>query len=429
MNRMALLNHRSLALLAALTAAGSGALADSPAADRGQPSVGIHRLELRELWRTGGEETDVVFGAVHKVIATADGGLACLDYQQARIFLFTRDGKLGREIDLSGEGPGRVGYPADVIRLADGRFAIAQVFPASVEIFDDDWNHERSISLYSHNENEELRLEDLWEYRGGFLVAGEHIEKVRADGTFLHRRHNYVRVLSATGALQSTVYTRERVVDFSHCVYDEDQMHYVPDVAIGPAGEIYIPTKRIGYEITAFDPDGNSRAVLRRDYEPLARTKQEIDYLETSRRTMFERTFARYTLKISRYDPDISGVACTAAGEVRVTTSRSYQCEDPAVFCRYDIFAAQGRFLRQDDVVLPTAEDRSGRLFWLDDGRVVLVTGLADAWRGVHASSNNAQGALAASQVELYGEPMEMVVYEVVGVTSKGTYRRLPSPH
>ena len=212
-----------MAFLVVLVWAGSSSLAGGPESDRGRPVEGINRIALRELWRTGGEDTDVVLGVVHKVIATADGGLACLDYQQARIFLFTRDGKLGREIDLSGEGPGQVGCPADLIRLADGRFAIAQVFPASIEVFDRDWNHERSISLHSHNGNEELRLEDLWEYRGGFLVAGEHIEKVRADGTFLHRRHNYVRVLSATGALRNTVYTRERVVDFSNCDYDEDQ--------------------------------------------------------------------------------------------------------------------------------------------------------------------------------------------------------------
>ncbi len=418
-SRMTLPNHCSLAFLLALVCDGSGTLASGPVEDPGRPVEGIHRLELRELWRTGGEETDVVFGAVHKVIATADGGLACLDYQQTRIFVFTRDGELAREIDLSGEGPGRVGYPADLIRLADGRFAIAQVFPPSIEVFDGDWNYARSISLYSHNENEELRLEDLWEYRGGFLVAGEHIEKVRADGKFLHRRHNYVRVLSATGELQNTVYTRERVVDFSNCVYDEDRMHYVPEVAIGPAGEIYIPTQRNGYEITAYGPDGRPRTVLRRNYEPLARTRQEVDYLEASRRTMFERTFERYTLKISKYEPDISGVACTAAGEVRVTTSRSYQGDDPAVFCRYDIFDAQGRFIRQDDVVLPTAEDRSGRLFWLDDGRVVLLTGLADAWRGLHAASNNAQSALAELGDDLYSEPMEVVVYEVGGGTAR----------
>jgi hypothetical protein len=78
------------------------------------------------------------------------------------------------------------------------------------------------------------------------------------------------------------------------------------------------------------------------------------------------------------------------------------------VFCRYDVFDADGRFVRYDDVVL-TGEDRSGRLFWLDHNRVALVTGLHDAILSFQRSMHK----VSEEPGDFYDQPMELVVYAI----------------
>ncbi len=373
----------------------------------------VRRIELQELWRVGSDDTAVAFGLVGNAMPLTGGGIAVLDYQQDAVFEFSQRGELVRRVDLSGDGPGRLRCPTDPAMLPDGRIAVAQCFPARIDIFGGNWDYEKSIALSSNNASEEYRIESVMACGEDLVVLGEHITKIQEPGRFLHRRVNFVDVIARSGATLARVYSHERMVDFANNVFDEDHARYVHNVAIGFGGEIYVPTKRNGYEIGVFDARGQQLGRIARGYEPVKRSKEVIKYLTESYHAAMERVFPRFKISISPCEPDISFLEFTTPGELRVTTSRSYAENAAQVFCRYDIYSLRGEFLRYDDVVLPDDEARSGQLRWLDDERIVLITGLVDAARGQDASNSGAQGSLNEMVDDMYDMPMEIVVYRI----------------
>lgn len=399
-----------LLVLAFCAATSSFALARSEGANS---SATRCRIELRELWRAGADESEVFFGAAGNPVVTDDGGVAVLDYQQSCVFAFSESGKLVKVVDLSGEGPGSVRYPACLIRAEEGGYALAHGFPASIELLDSEWRHSRSVPLYRKYGTDELRLESILTYRGGFIVIGENIKKEQNSGSFLFRRNNYVEVLSADGGRLGSVYSRMREVDFSDYDYVEDDLHYVHGAAVSPRGEIYVITERNGYVITVFGPDLRQKAVLTREYTPLDRPEGKMRYLKSHREAIFSRSFNRFSIDISENEPDLVKLEYTRQDELRVTTSRSYNCDEPDVYCRYDVFDSLGKFVRQDDIVLPVFEKSGGRLHWLDDDRILLITGVENAFRSMAASNEKAHKALDELDNDVEDDPMEIVVYEI----------------
>lgn len=372
------------------------------------------RIKLRELWRAGGEDSEVVFGVIARPVETADGAIAVLDYQQSLVFTFARNGKLTRTVDLSGDGPGSVRSPSCIARLGDGRIAIAQCFPASIEIFDAEWNYLQSVPLSGNSGKDELRLENIVPYRDGYIVIGENIVKEFARNTFLFHRCNYVNVISPSGKMLKSIYSRNTDVDFSSYDYNEDEMHYVDGVAVGPSDDVFLIYSRNGYEIAAFDAAGTNVSVLSRDYESVRRREEQVRHLKALREAIWRRSIREFSVKISESEPDLSLIELSESGELRVTTSRSYDCGEPGVYCRYDMIDVRNGRFRHEDILLPRSEESGGRLFWLGGGRVVLVAGLMDAMKSMKVANEKVQGAVQEAGDEPMSGPVELVLYEMV---------------
>lgn len=408
-------NWIMFACLLLLAGSREASAAQATAPPPGCPPAAEHdrRIELREIWRTGDDDSEAFFGLAIQAMATDSGGVAVLDHQRAMIFLFSRDGRLTGEIDLSGAGPGSVAAPVKMIRLVDGRIALAQMFPAKIEILDMDWQYERTVNLFADALSRHAFgfLYDIVEYGEGFLVVAETVQELPLQSSYVRRRINVVTTLSFEGVMGEPLYSRTRENDWLAYRYVEDEEYLITfrQIAARPAGDVFLVTSRNGYEVKVFGRDGREHPILTRDYQAVARTEQEIRFHAAD--FLAQAAHSRNPeIVVSSTEPDIESLDYTAAGELRVTTSRSYRSDEPEVFCRYDVFDADGRFLRHDDVIL-VGEDRSGRLFWLDDGRVVLITGLIDALIDFQASLRK----VVARPRAMYDRPMEMIVFEVVG--------------
>jgi len=375
------------------------------------PRDGARRIVLRELWRSGDDDSGPIFGLLAKVLQTPDGSVAALDFQQSVIFLFSPNGEPLSELALAGEGPGEANNPVDLVPLADNTFGLVQSFPGKIEILDEHMQAKRSVPSRSFlvGEGTVTHLFDAMDLGGDILCVGESIGEDSSASHFKRHRVNFVSVLGPDDRLRKPIYCVERTTDWTAFRFDEDSVHRVDFnmVAVGPKGRIFVPTTRNGYEITAFDENGNVDLVIERSFAPVARTQEEKTFLAADYLAQASGSI-RPEIKVSDFVPDVESIEISPAGELRVVTSRSYSCHDPSVFCRYDVFDVEGHFVRYDDVVL-TGEDRSGRLFWLSRDRVALVTGLHD----VILSFQRSMHKVAENPGDFYDQPMELVVYAV----------------
>ncbi len=373
------------------------------------PAHGERVLKLRESWRTGADDTDIVFGIVAQVADRGEGGLLALDYLQERMFAFGPQGEDLGSYDLGGEGPGQVRGPVDMVNFGAGRLGVVQLFPGRVELISVDGIYIGSMRPRDPESGGMVvtYLYDLLPHaEPNMLVVGERTVWSEAMLT----RDNFVSIYDRTGREVRCIYSIKRENDWNDFRFDEQAAHSLTfgQVAASADGIIYVPTARNGYEITCFDNQGAATLVIRRDFIPAPRTRTEVEYLAASYAAEATGSL-RQDIRVAKHDPDIESMRVSDEGELWVVTSRTYKDPDPTIFARIDVFARDGVFVRQNVIELAD-EHRSGRLFWLSDHRCVLITGLKDAVDDFQRQSKR----VATSPRYMYEKPMELVVYEVV---------------
>jgi hypothetical protein len=125
----------ALALLIALAlAAPATALIENPA----EPPGGIETITPEVAWRAGGDDDEVFFGSVGRILAGPDGQVYVLDTQLSEVQVYDRDGQWLATLGREGEGPGEVRGPADCFLVPDGRLCIAQSFPGRLVYLNQD---------------------------------------------------------------------------------------------------------------------------------------------------------------------------------------------------------------------------------------------------------------------------------------------------
>ena len=89
-------------------------------------------LELKELWRRGGEDDEVMIGLPVEALSDEEGRVYLADQQLCQIFVFNEEGELEKTLSREGEGPGEVQGPIDMVRLPDGTIGLAEFFPGKI---------------------------------------------------------------------------------------------------------------------------------------------------------------------------------------------------------------------------------------------------------------------------------------------------------
>lgn len=131
-----------------LTPANAGSWAGTETVENGvtwvrnpaDPSEGRGVIELKELWRIGGE-TDAegeFFGVLNQITTDDTGNVYLLDRQLTEVKVFSPDGAYLRTIGHEGEGPGEFVRPSDVFLTPEGRVAVVQGFPGKIVLLSKD---------------------------------------------------------------------------------------------------------------------------------------------------------------------------------------------------------------------------------------------------------------------------------------------------
>ena len=101
--------------------------------DRSHPQRIVH---THEMWRTGDDDSGVIFGVIVGIADDNDGRVHVLDGQLSTIHTFGPDGEHLTTLNREGEGPGECRRPSDICMLGADRFALAQPFPGRVITLD-----------------------------------------------------------------------------------------------------------------------------------------------------------------------------------------------------------------------------------------------------------------------------------------------------
>jgi hypothetical protein len=373
----------SLAVMVALVtglagAARAGGTETSPVHVQNQatPSEGGLVLDTRELWRAGASDDGPLFSVIVQALTDERGNVYLLDKQQSAVWTFTADGRFLGTLTREGEGPGETRRPADMALLPDGSVGICSEHSGRLVCVNRDGIPQRSIQVGGP---QAIRGETVWldgvASRAGLLVFLCQ-EILHSGGK--QTTNYYLAGVDDDGRELCRYFEKAIVDDFADFRINEVE-YYFPKGrlwAIGPDGRVYLVPHRNQYRIDVFTRDGALQSVIERDFLPVRRDGKE----KAATRKAYEEWYRSFSASIELEDtePAITRLMVDGKGLLWVLSARGVHEQPEGIMATYDVFGADGRFVRQVAVSCD-GDGRYDDLFFLGEDRLMLVTGAYEA--------------------------------------------------
>ena len=381
---------------------GGSAAAEAPhAANGAAPRDGLRVLELRELWHRGHEDDDIIFGSISSVQTGPDGNIYVLDQQQSQVCVFDAAGELLRILSREGEGPGETRQPEHMVFMDDGSLGLVQYINGRiVQIGLDGTPVAMLMPPGSGDQGGGMASIRRARSRAGvFVLNGARVAPTE-DG--MVRTQYLVRCDAAGKPLVEYL----SLATASQLLRDGwiERDNYFPSHErwdIDVRGRVLAAAARNDYRISVYEPDGRLAFTFGREGRAWRRTAAQKQEIRDSLVVLRDGQRIDIEVEVEDHDPMILELHATQAGEVLVLPSAGRHDQGPGIMETYDVFDAEGVFLRQDAVAC-AGDAEEDRLFFLGGDRVALVRGAVQARRNTFGGSRGDEPEIAVHDLKVF---------------------------
>lgn len=371
------------------------------------PSGAVQSVQLEEVWRAGGEESEDIFGMISQVVVGPDGRIYLLDTRLAEVPVYSPTGERLATLSREGEGPGETRLPANLLFMPDGTLGLAQIFPGKITKITTDGTPAGVFEPGGGNATQGgfLQLFDCGVMGDNLVITAEAISQVETG----QHRVNFLAAFDPEGKEVVRFWEKNNDLDFANFHFDEG--NYRMDFrrfAVGRDGRLYVATSRDAYELTVYRQDGTLDRVIERSFVPRPRKAEEQARIKSGIEAQIRAPF-EVKISVAETEPTIAWVSLGHDGNIWVTHSRSALDQPQGVMLTVDVFDPQGHFVKQVAARCP-GDGEKDLLIWAQDGSVVQVTGYVDAVRSLQG------GGGADEDPDGEAAPMEVVYLRVAGI-------------
>lgn len=359
-----------------------------------------HVFDLHERWRLGGdsESDSELFGVLVDLVEDAQGHVHLLDLQLDQISVFDPQGRFLFAYGQSGEGPGDLSGPRELIPLSDDRMGVFQPQPLRISIFDLDGTYLNDLRLAALDATG-ARAAKVRPVTNGYLMQVHDIDYNS------ERMINTARVIRCdeTGAELGELASQSVRFDFAKLVIREgDPAQFLWTVSRN--GRLYLSDSH-EYDLASFDANGRPADSITRNDAPRLRDEEELAAI----RDYYLRGGGAEGADI-RVHPHHRAIRWLAVGprnRLWVLSDRGSRTES-ALGC-FDLFDEEGRFLKS--VVLQGEGHLGEDRFFLHGERLYVLRRAEDAFRAWQA---HLSGGLAGdSEQDEEPEAMSVIAYDL----------------
>ncbi len=365
------------------------------------PRDGVRRIELKELWRRGGLDDEVLFGVISRVCVGESGEIYALDSQLREVQVYSADGEYLRSIGGPGEGPGEFSNSGDMFYGIGGRIGVLQAFPGKIIQLQpdgtplDNFRLPRSeaggfqLVFYSQANADRLVLAGSEPSRkGGLGVQTSYLRSFDSDGQFLAEFHT------------EEVYTKYGGMKYEEETYTNFRRRWTAF----EDGRVAAALSFGDYTIRVWSEDGTlQRVVHRPEYPDLKRSREE----KKAYQQFFNGVISwnpRSSFAVSDRHIAVSSLVARPDGRLWVLTGRGMFATDEGVALSYDVYDQSGRFIERIELVgeIDALQDR---VYILGD-RIYVVTDSLNSFLNMTSSGDE-------EEVDLDADPSMLVCYEM----------------
>jgi hypothetical protein len=274
---------RSFALfgLAALWAlAGSDSAAEPIVVDNPAVAPGAAiPLQAERQWALGGDSEDDAefFGFVRDLVVDDEGNVYVLDRQLCEVRAYSVDGHYLRSFGREGEGPGEFRRPMGLALLPGSRIGVVLGMPARVAAFGLDGEIMPSLHVGEQGDHRFIMVPNL-RAAGQWLVAERRAAKL-GEGTMTMTAS--LLALGPDGEIRTTILEQsEERPQRGPGMRIRIGADFVNTWALGMDGRVYVAPSNDRYQIDVYGPDGQLERSVRRDYERVRRSDEQLERMK-----------------------------------------------------------------------------------------------------------------------------------------------------
>jgi hypothetical protein len=362
-------------------------------------------LTLEELWRVGGDSDadEEFFGVIAQVATDPAGNVYLLDRQLSEVRVFSPEGDYLRTIGREGEGPGEFRQPTDMFFLPDGNLGVLQLAPGRIVMLSPEGEPMGDYPLPADEGGASRTLVSG-------QTMGDNVLLVVSENKLQEGRVDITRALTlidSKGVELKRLLQSTRTLEFVNFLFDETAWRTFDNRwVVSPAGGLFAVEQFLDYEIAFWDDGGNRKRVISREFDHWSRTDEQKEEWHDIFDALLQNQLPQYTIKVSEHDPDIINLYPQADGSLWVLSSYGTWERPDGSLGVFDVFDADGRFVRQVTLMGDGEPLQDG--FFFRSGRVFVVTDLLEA---NIASRGGRRGADEEEEEE--PEPITVICYKL----------------
>jgi 6-bladed beta-propeller len=369
------------------------------------PADGLFQLELKEQWRAGGLDEEILFGVIGDVTTDAAGNVYILDSQLCQVMVFSPDGEFLRTLSRQGEGPGEVQQPTGLVMLPENKIGIVMGYPGKIVTLTAEGIPTGTLHPVGDPADGGFGI-----LRGATCVNDRIIAcggSLSFDaGTGMGRNSRFLSTADLTCETPIRFLEKTTEMQLAAQKFVEVDDYFVEgrwDVASN--GRIYVAANRDGYDISVFDPAGQQIELIERDYQPRKRTQSEKDLVGSDMHIRVDGHELEMERFVEDHDECITQLIVRADDSLWVMPPQGRHDQATGILETWDVYDTAGAFTRQ--VAIPAGDEiRTGISFFLGADRLLIVKG---------ADLDNVPGNDETQDEEFETEPIEVICYQIQG--------------
>ena len=306
-----------------------------------EPVYGGNVIEFKEELTIGEAEgrKEYVFSKISGIAVDSEGRIYVLDYKEAQIKVFARNGDYLKTIGREGQGPGELASPYSICVTEQDQIMIQDLNNHRMIFFSLDGKFLKSISTA------ELIMVGSWVDSKGNIIglvstSGPEMQilelkKFDSDLNPLNSYYSFSRPRGSSGFnpfMPELCWAVDRN-DFVICGYPES------------------------YEIQIFNPEGEMERKIIKDYEPVKITPDEIERAK-------KRLPGPMKLDTPKCHPAYQDLTVDEEGRIFVQTWEKNK--DSAAFY-FDVFDSDGRYIAKIPMKFRPRIWKKGKLYSIEE--------------------------------------------------------------
>ncbi len=359
-------------------------------------------VKLKELWRVGGEDDEVLFGVITDVITDRDGNFYLLDSQLLEVQVYAPGGKHLRTIGREGEGPGEFRMAYNLLLLPSGNIGVLQTAPSKI------------VGLTPEGEPaDDFVLPG--DGAGGFKLlfgarnAGDQLAVTYGLNEFSEAgfsQNSILALIDASGKTEQRLHSQSSAMKSADAMIAETEWDSFRNRwSSGADGRAYSAVDFGDYTVNVWGPDGKLVHVIHREYAEHVRLGAQMDrVLEIYKGFTRQIPFPNIRYEIEPNWNPIQSINARGDGSLWVRTSRGTFDLADGQLGAFDVFDKNGHLVRQ--VTLEGQGDPTSDGYFIVADRLFVVTDWLDAMMAL-------QGGASAEDADEDAEPMAIICYQL----------------